>query len=235
MIANLETYTGFNPEKMALYFQGRDWPVSVTPVNEVKLVKVTKGAPSECGDGRFDELEGRTPNVHGVRILGGINSIMALLTGGDKVGLQRATELLKRFDVSPGTHSAEEGGCGYADLWIQGKLESAMYQYELHEMINNRGSLRVGQRLTEMMRDLGGEHYRLNGNHKEVGVRLNPIRGYTENARDGSRFRIDDWFMADLGLPDSARWFKIAETVEKLKPEAANLEIIVPQVYLLAA
>lgn len=235
-----EIYTGFNPENIANYYLGRGWEVKTITVGEVKLAKVTKGAPLECGDGRFDQLEDRNIvtadqweggldlHVRGVRILGGVNAIMAILTGGDEVGLQRATELLHRVGVAPGTHSAEMGSCGYADLWIQGKLESARYAYQLHETMN-RGGLRLGQRLGEVMRDLGGRHYRLNGNHKEEGVRLNPFRGSTEIAFDGSRFRVDDWFMADLGIPDAIRWFKIAEVVEKLKPEAARLEIIIPK------
>ena len=78
------------------------------------------------------------------------------------------------------------------------------------------------------MRDLGGKHFKLNGNHKEEATRLNPFRDYTEALADGLRFRIDDWFMADLGIPDERRFFKIAEAIEKLKPDAAKLEIIVP-------
>lgn len=235
----LEVYTGFDPEKITNYFTGRKWSVRTIPVNEVKLVRVTKGAPLECGDGRFDQLEDRDlipedqreegmgHHVRGVRVLGGINAIMAMLTGGDEVGLQRGTEILKRFGIAPGTHSADKGGCGYADLWIQGMLEHAKYPYELHEAMN-KGGLRLGHRLIELMTISGGKHYRLNGNHKEEEVRLNPFRGLTELAHDGSRFRIDDWFMADLGIPDLERFFKITETVEKLKPEAAKLEIIVP-------
>lgn len=220
-----EVYTGFNPEKIAEYFSGRGWPVTTISIGDVKLVRVTKGAPLECGDGRFDHLEERGL-VRGVRILGGVNAIMATLTGGDEVGLQRATELLRRFDVTPGTHSAEKGGCGYADLWIAGELESAKHLYELHTTMR-RGGLRLGQCLRETMNSLGGTHYRLNGNHKEEGVRLNPFRGYTEAADDGLRFRIDDWFMAGLGIPDRIRFFKVAETIEKLKPEATKLEVIV--------
>ncbi|GEM_PF-3807500 len=235
----LEVYTGFNPEKIAHYFVGRKWPVTTIPVQEVKLVRITKGAPLECGDGRFDGFqdrdliaedqreEGGSHHVRGVRVLGGINAMMAMLTGGDEVGLQRATDILIRFGMAPGMHSAEKGGCGYADLWIQGLLESALYPYKLHASMN-KGGLRLGQSLAEVMNSLGGKHYRLNGNHKEQGVRLNPFRRYTESAHDGSRFRIDDWFMADLGIPDRVRFFKIAETVEKLKPDAAKLEIIVP-------
>lgn len=234
----LEVYTGFNPEKIAEYFTERKWPVITIPVSTVKLVRITKGAALECGDGRFDQLqnralvaedqreEGASHHVRGIRVLGGINAIMATLTGGDEVGLQRATEILKRFGIAPGTHSADEGGCGYADLWMQGKLESAVYPYQLHESMN-RGGLRLGHLLTELMDSLGGKHYRLNGNHKEEGVRLNHFRRTTEAALDGSRFRIDDWFMADLGIPDRVRFFNIAETVEKLKPDAAKLEIII--------
>lgn len=220
-----ETYVGFNPNKIADYFTARGWPVTTIPLSEITLAKVSKGAALECGDGRFDQLDKRGAN--GVRVFGGINAIMAIHTGGDEVGLQRAAYLIKKFGVNPGTHSAEEGGCGYADLWIAGKLKSAVYPYGLGEDIEI-GGLRIGQWLINKMEALGGKHFRLNGNHMEEGVRLNPYRGYTEIANDGLRFRIDDWFMADLGIPDGVRFFKIAEAVEMLKPEAAKLEIIVP-------
>lgn len=224
-MAEFEPYTRFNLYKLANYFSKQGWPVSPMSLDTVKLARVTKGAALECGDGRFDQLPRR--KAHGIRVFGGINAVMALHTGGDEVGLQRATELIQKFGATPGTHSAEEGGCGYADLWIQGLLRSAIYPYQLHEHVN-RGGLRLGVRLTDLMRSLGGKHFRLNGNHMEQAVRLNPFRGYTEDAIDGLRFRVDDWFMADLGIPDEVRWFKIAEAVEKLKPDARRLEIIVP-------
>lgn len=222
---NYEAYTGFNPDKTAKFFETRGWPVNTIQRQELRLVRVTPGAPVECGDGRFDQLEDR--KTHGVRILGGINVVMAMLTGGDEVGLQRAAELLIKNGATPGTHSAEVGGCGYADLWMANRLESARYPYQLHGVLNKEGR-RWGECLEDIMGDFGGRHYRLNGNHKEEGVRLNPFKGYTEVAKDGSRFRMDDWFMVGLGITDWLRWFKIAEVVEKLKPEAAKLEIIIP-------
>lgn len=219
-----EVYTGFNPEKAAEYFLRRGWSVEALPRQNVVLVRVGKGAALECGDGRFDRFEKR--QLYGVRVLGGINAVMATITGGDEVGLERAVELTKKAGFAPGTHSAEHGGCGYADLWIQGELKSALYPYELDGI--DRGGLRIGQWLSKTMRKWGGWHFRLNGNHLEEGVRLNPFVGLTEKAEDGARFRVDDWFMAGLGVPDKVRFFKIAETVERLKPDAAQLEIIVP-------
>lgn len=218
-----EVYTGFNPDKMIAYFDTRRWPVETIQRGNVNLVAVTRGAALECGDGRFDQLKNR--EAYGVRILGGVNAIMAMHTGGNTVGLLRATELLKRFGATPGTHSADEGGCGYADLWMAGKLESAVHPYEF---VQERGGLKLGAWLKSRMELNGGKHFILNGNHLEEAVRLNPFRRLTEVANDGRRFRIDDWFMADMGFPDELRWFKIAETVEQLKPEAARLEIIVP-------
>jgi hypothetical protein len=50
----------------------------------------------------------------------------------------------------------------------------------------------------------------------------------TEAAVDGLRFRIDDWFLANLGIPDEERFLKIAETIRQLKPDAQKLEIIIP-------
>lgn len=220
----LETYIGFNPDEMADYFERRGWHIQTVPVREVKLVRVQEGASLECGDGRFDQFEKR--RLHGIRDLGGINAVMAYLTGGDEVGLLRACELIKRFGATPGTHSAEDGGCGFVDLWMAGDLESAIYPYALHSI--DKGGLRIGQWLKAKMRHLGGAHIRLNGDHKEEGVRVNSFRGYTEVAGCGSRFRIDDWFLADLGIPDQVRFFKNAEVIEKLKKNAKKLEIIVP-------
>lgn len=224
-----EVYRGFNLGKMAAFFEDeRGWP-PVMPVyrEQIKLVRVTPGAALECGDGRFDHLENR--QGHGVRILGGVNAVMAMLTGGDRLGLERATELLLEHGVTPGTHSAEgpEGNCGFVELWKAGRLRSARHPYRLGEEIE-RGGFRIGEWLKNTMAGLGGEHYRLNGNHLEEGVRINPFLRYTELATDGLRFRIDDWFMESLGFPDEERWSKIAETIEKVKPDAAKLEIIVP-------
>lgn len=220
-----EVYTGFNPEKVAEYFSRRNWPVDTLPRKKTTLVRVGRGAALECGDGRFDTLEDRT--TRGPRVFGGINAVMALITGGNEIGLIKAKELIRKYGVTPGTHSGDHSGCGYADLWIAGKLQHAIYPYQLENDVD-RGGLRLGRWLTDLMETLGGKHFRLNGNHKEEAVRLNPFRRLTEAAYDGSRFRVDDWFLADLGIPDEVRWFKIAEVVEKLKPEAARLEIIVP-------
>lgn len=220
----LDVYTGFNQAGVKDYFSQRGWSVTTITKQEISLVRVTKGAALECGDGRFDQLEGR--ETYGVRILGGVNAVMALHTGGDEIGLERARDLIKKFGATPGTHSADKGGCGYADLWIEGKLKSAIHPYKLGE--EDRGGLRISNWLIDLMHSVGGKHFRLNGNHMEEAVRLNPFRGYTEAAFDGLRFRIDDWFLAGLGIPDEARFFKIAETIELLNPEAAKLEIIVP-------
>lgn len=216
-----DTYTGFNPDKIGYFFEARGWPIIILPESETKFTPITPGAALECGDGRFDQLVRR--KARGARIFGGVNAIMALLTGGDEVGLHRAVNLLNRFNVRPGTHSADHGGCGYAELWMAGELDSAIYPYEMHEQLKGGG-----ESLKSLMKEHDGKHFRLNGNHREEGVRLNAFRGLTEDASDGLRFRVDDWFMADLGLPDHVRAFKIAETVEKLKPDAARLEIIVP-------
>lgn len=219
----LETFTDFNPDKVADYFTKRGWPVATIPAQSVNLVPVDNGASLECGDGRFDKFQKR--KLHGVRILGGINAIMATLTGGNEVGLIRANQLIRRAGVTAGTHSAENGGCAHVELWMDGKLESAVYPYEFDRV---RDGLPTGKWLRGLMKECGGAHIRLNGDHEEEGVRINPFRGLTEKADDGARFRIDDWFMADLCVPTSTRLLKIAEVVEKRRPDAARLEIIVP-------
>lgn len=219
-----ETYIGFNPEKVADYFAKRGWKINTLSREEVNLVKVTKGAALECGDGRFDTLEGR--ESYGARVFGGVNAVMALHTGGGEIGLYRATELIKKFGATPGTHSAEHGGCGFVDLWMAGKLTSAPYKYRLDRI--GRGGIKLGLWLENLMEGNGGKHFRLNGGHIEQAVRLNPFRGFTEQADDGLRFRVDDWFLAGLGITDSVRFLNIAETVEQLKPDARKIEIIVP-------
>lgn len=225
MAMRKERYIGFNPETTAEYFANRGWPVAFIPESEVSLVKVTRGAALECGDGRFDQLTER--KAHGIRVFGGIDAVMALHTGGNEIGLRRAISLIKRagYGATPGTHSADDGGCGFADLWIAGELESARYPYEFEIPHADQGK---GEWLGNLMRGHKGKHFILNGRHREEKVRLNPFVGWTELANDGSRFRIDDWFMARIGIPDRVRFFKIAETVEKLRKDAAKLEIIVP-------
>ncbi|MBI4036076.1 hypothetical protein HY383_03925 [Candidatus Daviesbacteria bacterium] len=74
---------------------------------------------------------------------------------------------------------------------MAGELKSALYPYELKEEAE-RGGLGIGNWLAERMKALGGKHYRLNGNHNEQAVRINPFRRYTELAQDGLRFRVDD-------------------------------------------
>lgn len=227
MVNNLEVYTAFNPDNIAEYFSSKGWPVGFVRESEVNLVPVTPGAALECGDGRFDNLQGREAN--GIRVFGGINAVMAVLTGGDEAGLARATYLIGKFDATPGTHSAdgEHGGCGYVGLWMNGVLESAVYPYQLHNKVLPEQA-GVGQRLRGIMKELGGKHFRLNGNHIEEAVRLNPFRGYTEKADNAKRFRVDDWFMADLGVPDKLRFHKIEEVTRLLKPDAMKVELIIP-------
>ena len=230
MIMNYEVYAGFNVDEIADYFNSkRGWPVKTISRDNVDLVPVQNGAALECADGRFDQLTDRETHGYGVRVLGGINFFMALETKGNMVGLLKATELLKPLGATPGTHSADHGGCGFADLWIEEKLKSALHPYELDGV---RGGLRIGPWLKSTMEQLGGKHHRVNGNHREVAVRLNPFRGYTERANCGSRFRIDYCFIKDaianLDIPFQQELFMIAETVELLRPEAARLEIIIP-------
>ncbi len=64
-MSQLEVYTGFKPEIPAEYFTRRTWPVTFVQRESIELVRVQKGAPLECGDGRFDQLEERRGRVSG--------------------------------------------------------------------------------------------------------------------------------------------------------------------------
>ncbi len=226
MSRRLEVFTGFNPISTTKYFEQHGWDVRPVYDSDIKLVKVQRNSALECGDGRFDDYPDR--EMYGPRVFGGINAVQALITGGDVIGLLRATELVAKFGFTPGTHSAEHGGCGYFDLWKEGKLDHANYNYVAPQEEEIKGFKRFGSWLELTLKLYHGKHFRLNGDHQEQAVRLNPFKGYTDISGNGSRFKVDDWFLADLGVPDHKRFHKIRETVEKLRPEAAKLEIILP-------
>lgn len=228
------TPRNFSAEEAVDFFRDRNWPVSLKRISEVTLVSVTPGSALECGDGRFDDFPRRN-GIYGPRIFGGINGVMALVTGGDNKGLYRATLAIEKIGFMPGTHSADEGGCGLEDLWELGNLDSAIYPYEIElNHITKRG-IKIGRWLEIEMKMLGGKHFRLNGHHREEGLRINPIIGFVELGQGGDRFRIDDWFLAKLGVNQRHRLLHYAEVVEKLKPDAAKAELIVPNTYRMAA
>lgn len=213
----LITHPYYNPDETAEYFDKRCWPVVLVPRSSVELVQTEKGAALECADGRFDNCPNR--KFYGPRIFGGVNVVAAMITGGDSAGFIRAARLVEGMGYSPGTHSAEHGGCGYYDLWADGSLTSALYP------LDKASFSRI--HIKNLMELAGGKHFKLNGEHVEEAVRLNPYFGTTEKAEDCKRFRVDDWFLAYLGVPAERRYAKIMESVEKLKPDAARCEIIV--------
>jgi hypothetical protein len=125
IMANLETYIGFNPKKIETFFAEREnWPVLYLPVQQLELVPVNQGAALECGDGRFDKLENR--EMRGPRVLGGVNVVMAMRTGGGTVGFHRAVQQLALHGATSGTHN----DCGYEHLWEASRLASARYAFE---------------------------------------------------------------------------------------------------------
>lgn len=225
-----KTHPSYSPQEVHEFFEDRGWPVKLITKSEVDLTIVAKDAALECGDGRFDNCPGK--DINGPRVLGGINAVAAMVTGGTYEGYFKATQLVKEMGYNPGTHSDEgEGndgeGCGFYLLWLKGKLKSAKYPYEIKTEDITRSGINLGDWLRVNMRLLGGKHFRLNGQHVEEGVRLNPFIGLTEVAQDCKRFRIDDWFLAQLGVTPEQRYLKIAETVEQLKPDAKKMEIII--------
>ena len=213
---NITSHPDFDFDKTADYFSKRGWPVKFISSAELKLVPTNAGAALECADGRFDKFPNR--KLYGPRIFGGINVIAAMITGGDASGFIKAARLVEGTGFTPGTHSAEHGGCGYYDLWAEGRVTSAMYPLDQSSLLNLH--------IKELMKAMSGKHFRLNGNHVEEAVRLNPYYKTTENCQDCKRFRVDDWYLAFLGVPADRRYNKIIETVEKLKSDAAKLEII---------
>lgn len=226
MSLKLESYSGYNQGVVASHFFELGWKVKIISVNDVHLIAVHKGAAIECSDGRFDsELLKR--KMRGPRIFGSINAIMSLITGGGEDGLEAASRLVSKFGLTPGTHSADHGGCGYFDLWKNGRLKSANYPYKPdHEELAKQRGCKLGHLLAERVRALGGYHFRLNGEHCEEAVRYNHFRNTTDISGNCRRFIVDDWVLADLGIPVEKRLLLIAECVEQLRPEAKRLEII---------
>lgn len=215
----LKTHPSHNLQELEDFFNDRNWPVTYIPVADTQLVIAQHGEALQCADGRSDFLD-----EYGPRVFGGINSVAAMLTGGDLKGFQRAAIKVSELGFAPGTHSADHGGCGYCDLWVANDLRTAIFPYQLG-IIGRQ--VKTGQLLRDLMKLLGGKHVKLNGQHQEEAVRLNPFIGYTEKVRNGKRFRNDDWVLAQLGVPPRQRYYKIAECVEKLKPDAAKLEVLI--------
>jgi hypothetical protein len=221
MIETLKVSNNYNQELFADYFSDRKWPVSFVNAPDICLIQTDKGASLECGDGRFDDCPDR--KKYGPRVFGGVNAIQAILTGGNLAGLHEAWKLLDRIGYTPGTHSADHGGCGYYDLWNAGKFKHAKHANEITII-----DAKPGEIVKSLMKVVHGKHFRLNGYHREEAVRLNPLIHMTECARGGDRFRVDDWLLAELNVDQETRMLKMAETVEQLKPDACKLEIIRP-------
>lgn len=211
----LKTVDNYSQNEILDFFSARGWPVIFVPVSEVNLVPTTPGAALECGDGRFDLYPHR--EMHGPRVFGQVNALQAMLTRGDHDGLKLARELLKELGYTPGTHT----NCGYYDRWVAGEFKHVIFHpdIKLHDVI-------IGTWLKRVMKLMGGKHFRIDGYHQEEATRLNPFIHTTEDAVDGKRFRVDDWLLALIGIPGWRRWLQIAETVEKLRPEATKLEIL---------
>lgn len=217
MIETLElrTVDNYSKEEVADFFIGRGWPVIFIPVSETNLVHTCEKAPLKCSDGRFDHY--LDEEMNSPRVFGQVNAIQAMLTGGGREGLHQANELLAVIGYAPGTHKT----CGYYDLWLAGEFEHVLFPPEIviHDIL-------VGPLLKTVMKSMGGEHFKIDGPHREEATRLNPFIHTTEYALDGKRFRVDDWLFNLIGISGRRRWLQIAETVEKLRPEATKLEIL---------
>lgn len=224
----LETVPGFDPYRLAKRFEKRGWRVEFVAASNVDLISVTPNAATECGDGRFD-LYRRESGIYGARLFGGVNAIAAFRTGGDYQGFYKAARLLEACGCAPGTHGAAHygPGCGMFELWKNGQLESVVYPFAI-PLERIAKEIQPSQWIKAKMRELGGKHMTLQGLHEEQGLRWNPFIGMTERAEVGDRFRVDDYVLAAAKVPEFRRaWFK-AEIVEKLKPDAKKVEIIVP-------
>jgi hypothetical protein len=226
MAIEYKTHPNFDPEEVEYFFGKRGWPVSRLRPTDVELMEATKGAALECADGRSDNFPGE--EMYGPRVFGGINAVAAMLYGGDFDALHEAARKVRSMGFAPGTHSAEHGGCGCVDLWMQNNLDSAVFRYALRTEEITKNGIKLGDWLRVQMKLMGGKHIRLRGEHIEEAVRLNPFIGLTEKADDARRFRSDDWVLNELGVPNRQRYLKVAECVEKLKPDATKIEILIP-------
>lgn len=203
----------------------RGWKdVELVKASNYVLRKVDKRAAWECADGRFDQLTDR--KMRGYRSFGQVNGLMALKTGGDLIGLAKADILLFRSCQRTGSHGPT---CAMYELWKEGALETVVHKFNMPVRLLGKLGWGEGRFIKAHMELIPGKHFSLNGDHVEGGMTINPIYAYTEEAFDGSRFRVDDPALAQFGIPFETRMNFNAELVEKAKPDAANkAEIIVP-------
>lgn len=215
----LKTHPSYQPEKVAWFFDGRGWSVEFTTVGRAGLVVVDLDTPVECIDGRFGNIQGS--KKHGPKIPGGLNAIAALKTGSGITGFNAAAKEAKGLGFRAGTH----GHCGFFELWQKGELSAARYPLTFPEFSVTRFGL---SRWIELMqRFWGGKHFHLPGEHVEEMLVFNPFIGLTPVA-SSERFGYDHWVMQRLGTSPRRAMSLVAEAVEKLKPDAMKLELIVP-------
>lgn len=224
MRVELNTSFDYDPGKTQDFFESRGWKVDRVPINNLIVVAVDEGAAAECIDGRHGKFNQRKKN--GAKMPGGINSIAAMVTGGDIVGYNHAAKILEvKFNLKPGTH----GECGFYEKWIHGLLESTTFAYSVVEQLKDL-TLTPGKWIKLKQRFWGGKHWdKLPGQHEEKGLCLNPFLGTTVIPR-ADRFSYDKWVLRELGLSEQTALSVVAETIEKLDQDPSHrlVEIIVP-------
>lgn len=223
----LETYPQFDPLEIQELYDFRGWKTELVKVSNVELVSVDQGAAIECADGRSNKFHGK--KFHGVRFFGQINGVAALKTGGNIMGFYSAAQYLIEQKIAPGTHGAinKGEGCGMFGLWKDKKYQySDLKDFCLPLEILERYNISPTRWIKAQMKMLGGKHFTLPDSHQEQALRLNPFVGTTEKASSGDRFIVDDWFMPELSYVKKNNFN--AETVERLKPDAKKVEILIP-------
>ncbi|MDD2823255.1 MAG: hypothetical protein PHQ59_04235 [Candidatus Daviesbacteria bacterium] len=218
---NLETHRKYDQGKIANLFQERGWPVIFTDARNIDMMVPHIGSPVLCIDGKNANRE-ESKKIEGIKLPGGVDFVAALKTGGCPVGFNAAAGELARLGYRAGTHKK----CSFYELWKNGLLEFAKYPLVLPKF-NSEASEQdnLGRWISLKIRQWGGEHFHLPGEHTERKVRLNPFFGITPVSQS-DYFSFDLWPAQLLDISDSDSINLLAETVEKINRECMVVEIL---------
>ncbi len=240
----LVTINGFDPYVVKDTFEAQGCPVELVKASNVLLVPTDPGSAVECSDGR--KLARR--KKHGPKQFGAFLSIAAGRTGGNMNGLVEAFMILRDLGYTPGLHGDEEGEdqCGFRLLWMDGRLTTVAHQWSMSQDLLLRSKIRtehllktaagaeLGLQITEpevewkeVVEAAGGRCMTVLSKHREEAIRINPFFGMTEDNQQYDRFHIDDWLADAAGIPLLTRCAVADETVRKLKPDAARVEMLI--------
>src|SRR3989344_175882 len=201
-----------------------NWQVEIVKASNTEQGQVHPGAALECGDVRFDWLEGRT--CWGYRILGQVNAVAALKTGGNIVGFNQANAEVRRCGCTPGTHGPS---CAFFELWTTGRLKEVPFRYDVPMQRMRDRLTGTGNPIKRKMQLAGGVHFVLEdrGSHARH-LDLNALVGMTDCSGSGDAYRQNDAPLAQLQIPLRTRMAYAAEVVELARPEIIKARIIIP-------